>query len=179
MGENQRAGEATSNTLLDTRYSMCDNMEYIMSDNKSETLEFTNRGICPKCGKNGIKCDTQPQQADPSRTSAWCDCGWRGAVPTVERPVPGFALIAMERHRQITEKGYTAEHDDKHDGTEFLQAAACYMANATPWDFGLSDVAWPWESEDYKPSPDYVRNLVKAGALIAAEIDRLQRKGVV
>jgi hypothetical protein len=33
---------------------------------------------------------------------------------------------------------------------------------------------WPWVAEDWKPSTDPVRNLVKAGALIAAEIDRLQ-----
>jgi hypothetical protein len=36
--------------------------------------------------------------------------------------------------------------------------------------------SWPWDAEWWKPSPDSVRNLVKAGALIAAEIDRLQRK---
>lgn len=34
---------------------------------------------------------------------------------------------------------------------------------------------WPWRDEDWKPSNDRVANLVKAGALIAAEIDRLQR----
>lgn len=35
--------------------------------------------------------------------------------------------------------------------------------------------SWPWDEEWWKPSEDPVRNLVKAGALIAAEIDRLQR----
>jgi hypothetical protein len=34
---------------------------------------------------------------------------------------------------------------------------------------------WPWDNKYWKPSEDKVRNLVKAGALIAAEIDRLQR----
>jgi hypothetical protein len=34
---------------------------------------------------------------------------------------------------------------------------------------------WPWDASWWKPSNDPVRNLVKAGALIAAEIDRLQR----
>jgi len=38
-----------------------------------------------------------------------------------------------------------------------------------------SIVTWPWEREAWKPSEDPIRNLVKAGALIAAEIDRLQR----
>jgi hypothetical protein len=35
---------------------------------------------------------------------------------------------------------------------------------------------WPWDPSWWKPSPDPIRNLVKAGALIAAEIDRLQRR---
>jgi hypothetical protein len=34
---------------------------------------------------------------------------------------------------------------------------------------------WPWSKKWWKPSSDPIRNLVKAGALIAAEIDRLQR----
>jgi hypothetical protein len=35
---------------------------------------------------------------------------------------------------------------------------------------------WPWEPEwDKRGSGDRMRDLVKAGALIAAEIDRLQR----
>ena len=34
---------------------------------------------------------------------------------------------------------------------------------------------WPWSDKWWKPSDDPVRNLVKAGALLAAEIDRLQR----
>jgi hypothetical protein len=32
---------------------------------------------------------------------------------------------------------------------------------------------WPWSFEWWKPK-DRIRNLVRAGALIAAEIDRLQ-----
>jgi hypothetical protein len=36
-------------------------------------------------------------------------------------------------------------------------------------------IFWPWDQDWWKPSPDPIRNLVKAGALIAAEIDRLQR----
>jgi hypothetical protein len=40
-----------------------------------------------------------------------------------------------------------------------------------PW---YTRTDWPWNDDDWKPSPDPIRNLVKAGALIAAEIDRLQ-----
>lgn len=35
---------------------------------------------------------------------------------------------------------------------------------------------WPWDKSWWKPTPDdRIRELIKAGALIAAEIDRLQR----
>lgn len=41
------------------------------------------------------------------------------------------------------------------------------------WD-GVPN-GWPWPVESWKPSPEPARNLEKAGALIAAEIDRLER----
>lgn len=34
---------------------------------------------------------------------------------------------------------------------------------------------WPWEASSWRPSRSAVRNLEKAGALIAAEIDRMER----
>lgn len=103
-------------------------------------------------------------------------------------------LIAAERERQVTVKGWTPEHDDKHDGGELADAAVCYAdaasaiaRGASPGelhypsdDFSLYDgqhgnLQWPWELESLDLSPDPVRNLVKAGALIVAEIERLQR----
>lgn len=38
---------------------------------------------------------------------------------------------------------------------------------------------WPWDADAWKPTQDPIRQLVKAGALIAAEIDRRQRAGEV
>lgn len=90
----------------------------------------------------------------------------------------GSALIARERERQVTKEGWTPEHDDAHDRRELASAAYCYIKlgggssteppTAVPWE-------WPFEDEAWKPSKAAVRNLVKAGALIAAEIDRLNR----
>ena len=52
-------------------------------------------------------------------------------------------------------------------------AAACYALPA--WCRGRTR-RWPWDDEWWKPTPDdRIRELVKAGALIAAEIDRLLR----
>ena len=41
---------------------------------------------------------------------------------------------------------------------------------------GFNDPTWPWEPASFKPQDGQIRNLVKSGALIAAEIERLQRK---
>lgn len=88
----------------------------------------------------------------------------------------GAALIAAERLRQVSVEGWTPAHDDGHEGNELLQAAVWYLDNGAEFDFGLSLPPWPWEPAAWKPSDDRVRQLVKAGALIAAEIDRLKRR---
>jgi hypothetical protein len=105
----------------------------------------------------------------------------------------GADLILIERarqQRQITQEGWDAEHDSEHTDGELAQAAACYANLAADlvshdYDCDFTDAAqyasrhdWPdsWDRAWWKPSPDPVRNLVKAGALIAAEIDRLQRE---
>jgi hypothetical protein len=90
----------------------------------------------------------------------------------------GAELIQYERARQIVVEGWSAEHDDKYRGFRLARAAWSYLAHVidrmTPDDEPCFD--WPWAKKWWKPSPDPVRNLVKAGALIAAEIDRLKRR---
>jgi hypothetical protein len=87
----------------------------------------------------------------------------------------GVVLIAAERQRQVTEEGWTVGHDDVHGGEELAQAAACYALPPDVRDGPIHDFdLWPFQPDWWKPG-DRVRELVKAGALIAAEIDRLQR----
>lgn len=95
----------------------------------------------------------------------------------------GIELIAEERTRQVSKEGWTAGHDDHHRLCELSGAAMCYIESAIFLEDGIphSTVCdtpddWPWDYEWWKPSDNPVRNLVKAGALIAAEIDRLQRQ---
>lgn len=100
----------------------------------------------------------------------------------------GIGLIQQERFRQVNVEGWTSKHDDAHARGEMMSAAMDYVAECKrilrghdvsiqeentgiPW-------GWPWEASWWKPSPHPIRNLVKAGALIAAEIDRLQRANV-
>jgi hypothetical protein len=93
----------------------------------------------------------------------------------------GVELIAEERSRQISVEGWTPEHDDQHTSGELSEAAAGYAHTACLQISFLPSLAvcvpalWPWSENWWKPSSDPIRNLVKAGALIAAEIDRLQR----
>ena len=91
---------------------------------------------------------------------------------------PGVSLIAMERQRQIEKESFTVEHDDMHPDGDLEHAAACYIQANEYTDPALAPLngdLWPWEGKWWKPSSDPIRNLVKAGALIAAEIDRIQR----
>lgn len=90
----------------------------------------------------------------------------------------GAELITAERRRQVDAEGWTPEHDDEHDEFEMMRAACCYAAEAgfPRRPLGVIHPNWPWATKWWKPSEDPIRNLVKAGALIAAEIDRLQRK---
>jgi len=102
--------------------------------------------------------------------------------------------IAAERRRQIEAEGWTPEHDDGNDLGELAFAAAAYAVNAANpnaqidikvgrrgeffnggW-MGLARLCWPqqWDHSWWKPS-DRRRDLVKAGALIVAEIERLDR----
>jgi hypothetical protein len=97
----------------------------------------------------------------------------------------GIELIAEERQRQIEVEGWTLDHDKDHDNGEMAAAAAAY-AFAPFMDDEIRDgyktppsPIWPkyWLAKWWKPSPcNRIRELQKAGALIAAEIDRIQNK---
>jgi len=95
----------------------------------------------------------------------------------------GSELIAEERARQISQEGWTPEHDDKHTHHELIHASSSYLlatAIGIPGDSPsacFTPPQWPWERAWWKPA-DPICNLTKAGALIAAEIDRLQRLAV-
>src|SRR5258708_3013281 len=116
-----------------------------------------------------------------------------------------LTLIGIERGRQVQDLGWDSEHDDNHLAGELAMAAACYAAGScgtgvfvaemrSPHSINIED-AWPWDQEDDKRARDLdgeiampgnradergrigarIRLLVKAGAWICAEIDRLER----
>ena len=88
-----------------------------------------------------------------------------------------------ERVRQKTVEKWTTEHDDQHREDEMALAAACYALPRgrradTPGLTGRPFLSffWPWSWQWWKPSPaDRKREIVKAGALLLAEYERLER----
>lgn len=91
-------------------------------------------------------------------------------------------LIRAERQRQISEEGWTAEHDDAHDDGALLRAAVIYLhcdparPMATPMN-GDMPMAWPWAAQWWKPK-DRKSNLIRSGALCLAEAERRARAGL-
>ncbi|WP_111430800.1 hypothetical protein [Rhodobacteraceae bacterium DSL-40] len=87
----------------------------------------------------------------------------------------GAEAIAEERRRQIEVEGFTAEHDDQYLKGELARSANALLRwgrfpqwrAEPPGDWWLPAAFW-------KPR-DRRANLVRAGAMIAAEIDRLDR----
>ena len=98
--------------------------------------------------------------------------------------------IAAERKRQIEAEGFVDQHDEEHDHGELSQAAAVYAAHASAEinsnheEPNFSDAhtaqyfvqhGWPWADDCWKPKNPR-RDLIRAAALIVAEIERLDRK---
>ncbi|EPH3228044.1 hypothetical protein ACEPYH_13915 [Pseudomonas aeruginosa] len=119
---------------------------------------------CPECGGRyelvaEAKISTPAAQAG-QMPQAWLD-------------------VQAERRRQITAEGWTPEHDDEHSHGQMARAAACYaLAGSSAPNDGtaalLVSLAWPWDQQWWKPTSAR-RDLIKAGALILAEIERLDR----
>jgi len=103
--------------------------------------------------------------------------------------------IDAERQRQIDDEGWSTEHDDHHTSHQLALAAGWYcMASSSHYKdtCGLNSgqntmhsqmwgahaaYAWPFDSQWFKPTTER-RDLVKAGALILAAIERIDRATV-
>jgi hypothetical protein len=103
----------------------------------------------------------------------------------------GIELIAEERQRQIEVEGWTPQHDDEHEIDVLMAASLCYetpealrnyhIPNKNSLPFNDEPIprpkGWPWSARWWKPTPNNrTRELIKAGALYAAQIDVLKRR---
>lgn len=92
--------------------------------------------------------------------------------------------IIAEHARQHSVEGWTPEHDDTHKNGELALAAGSYcesaarpniLARKPGMAFAIPKL-WPlsWSRDWWKPKSPR-RDLVRAGALIIAEIERIDR----
>ena len=92
-----------------------------------------------------------------------------------------LADVVTERRRQIEVENWVPAHDDKHKHGELSAAAVCYAMHASnelnpddPFDLANPPAWWPWATSWWKPK-DVRRDLVRAAALLLAEIERFDR----
>jgi hypothetical protein len=104
--------------------------------------------------------------------------------PQFDRTTAVADELALERLRQIEAEGFAAARDDAQIAGQLAAAAACYALSARlaaqPDEAETVDVEdildlWPWPSFALWKPKDARRDLVRAGALILAEIERLDR----
>jgi len=90
--------------------------------------------------------------------------------------------ILNERRGQSTREGFSVTHDDRHIGFQLSQAADEYLRAAVfcgrhpevnP-ELVRPSGSWPWSPRWWKPCAPR-RMLVKAAALLIAEIERMDR----
>ena len=79
-------------------------------------------------------------------------------------------LVKEEREKQINKHGYTTTHDRQCPRKAVLYGALAYL-NSVIYSPAIGIEDWPFEEESFKPEGD-VNNLVKAAAMIIAEIDK-------
>lgn len=132
--------------------------------------EFVTRAMIEKLAINKARQWPEPKDCEPR-------------LHIKEQPVPAASSesvsqsltdalrdVIAERQRQVSVKGWTAEHDDTYTCGELSGAAISYIEPMEAVFY------WPaeWHDDSFKPS-DERRNLVKATALLLAEIERLDR----
>lgn len=81
--------------------------------------------------------------------------------------------VLAERNRQQAKLGWTPSHDDEHGAGQLADAGACYALSASGMPRELYENFWPWDG-GFKPK-DPRNDLVRAAALLIAEVERLDR----
>ena len=123
-----------------------------------------------------------------------------GQAVSYPEPGPGHVWFSQasrdvlaERRRQVEAEGFAYELDDERGNGSLILAAVSYATNAAvrvqlvqqgmPADVIDQNSAsagvprtWPWQASWWKPAGGTRRILVKAAALLIAEIERLDRK---
>lgn len=95
--------------------------------------------------------------------------------PAAQGMTEAARSVLAERARQIAAEGWTPEKDDAYNPGVLAEAGGIYALHAfDPRRVKETPEGWPWSPGWWKPK-DPRTNLVKAGALILAEIERIDR----
>jgi len=200
--DNERKGDAMSNDGLIQQIALESEDKYLSSGDALKLTwiaEYAIRRYIEECGKNAIAWLRfwAGQMASPDggieadEGYEVCRQGDIGADGSAAFPVflsqgatvsrAQFDVIA-ERRRQIEAEGWSHEYDNSYFHGELARAAAAYALQGSSEGRVIGDDLtpsiisriWPWSQKWWKPTTPR-RNLVKAGALILAEIERLDR----
>lgn len=143
----------------------------ITSEQKRQNWERLQAEIA--AGRVHADADVEQKWAERERDQNCPACGGSGHVDDATSSAAMDVLA--ERRRQIEVKGWTPGHDDEYARKTLAIAASCYiMDGSAAYPPGCCPGLWPWSADSWKPTT-YRRNLVKAAALLLAEIERLDR----
>jgi len=96
-------------------------------------------------------------------------------MPATQGMVDVLAERARQRAPRPQGEGWDAQHDDnEHLPGDLAQAGICYARETGLGPSSGVPGYWPFDPKWWKPK-DRRRNLVRAAALIVAEIDRMDR----
>lgn len=143
--------------------------------------------LCHACGTIWRPADVPTNGVAAIATRGKADT-WDGKPEPRAEVTEAARDVLTERRRQVTVEGWTPEHDAAHDCGELARAAACYALHAgsryawsheayqasTPHEGNpqTENSLWPWDQNWWKPKNPR-RDLVRAAALIIAEIERI------
>ena len=96
------------------------------------------------------------------------------AAPAVDALSQAARDVLAERQRQISAEGYEPEADAMYESGELARAAATYALLATGDEGWRVEDNWPWGMSTLKRAEPR-RMLEKAGALILADMERIDR----
>lgn len=179
IAEAQKVTELKANWIADC--NKCGHADAVIYSTAGEIIkgQFFDRDKvkCLHCGHTG-EMDARGEDSDVE----WDEC------ESSSKENLAIFDVLNERKRQIEQKQYSPEHDDKYDQNELIRAASSYLNHVVGrhWvceskSFGVnvyqSEEApdlWPWDSDFWKPKNPR-RDLVRAAALIIAEIEKIDR----
>lgn len=171
-------GEDDAQVYLD---AMDEGESWLLAKAEHATGEDVRSGEAAAANSVLSEVDVQAEEARLYRelTGEVMALGFDGLVAAVEtlrnQVSVGLSAAARdlltERRRQVEQEGITDEGDDGYQHAELPRAAASYILNGTNDD---APYIWPWAKSWWKPR-DARANYVRAGALILAEVERLDR----